>query len=197
MAVSLYHQGSNIDRARLRELTGQPEPTEVAPPRASLHHWLLQWIEWEGSPSEQLDSLPGVAWHASDAWARRHGRNIVLVHYDELSSDLEGSMRRLAARLDISVAESTWSDIVAQAGFEAMRGRAEHTAPDPADILKDRARFFRRGSSGAGREVLSPAEMDQYGARIGSLAAPDVVAWLHHDNEATSSVGADRSGRAE
>ena len=24
MAVSLYHQGDNIDRARLRQLTGQP-----------------------------------------------------------------------------------------------------------------------------------------------------------------------------
>ena len=26
MAVSLYHQGDNIDRVRLRQLTGQPEP---------------------------------------------------------------------------------------------------------------------------------------------------------------------------
>ena len=31
MAVSLYHQGSNIDHERLRRLTGQPEPATPRP----------------------------------------------------------------------------------------------------------------------------------------------------------------------
>ena len=37
-----------------------------------LHDWLRAWIDGDGSPAEDLDSLPGVAWHATDAWARRH-----------------------------------------------------------------------------------------------------------------------------
>jgi aryl sulfotransferase len=182
MAVSLYHQGDNIDRARWRELTGQAEPSEPPPPRPTLHEWLLDWIDWEGSPTEQMDSLPGVIWHTSDAWARRHQPNIVLVHYDDLCADLEGSMRRLAARLDLTVPESVWPVIVREAGFDAMRTRAEHTAPDPADILKDRTRFFRRGTSGAGREVLSPAERDRYRDRVRTMAAPEVLRWLHHED---------------
>jgi hypothetical protein len=137
-----------------------------------------------------------VAWHASDAWARRHRPNIVLVHYDELLRDLEATMRRLAARLDITVPEPTWPAIVADARFEAMRERAEDTAPDPADILKDRARFFRRGSSGAGGEVLSPDEMAHYDARIRILAPPDVVTWLHHESRETPLAVADRSDGA-
>jgi len=48
--------------------------------------------------------------------------------------------------------------MVRAAGFEEMRVNAVLTAPDPADILKDRSQFFRRGSSGAGREVLTPDE---------------------------------------
>ena len=47
MAVSLYHQGANIDRARLRQLTGQPEPAKP-PRRQPLQEWLLQWIDWDG-----------------------------------------------------------------------------------------------------------------------------------------------------
>ena len=35
MAVSLYHQGDNIDRARLRQLTGQPEPATATAPAAA------------------------------------------------------------------------------------------------------------------------------------------------------------------
>jgi len=182
MAVSLYHQGENIDRARLAELTGQPAPAP-APPRPPLHRWLLDWIDGPGSPAQQLDSLPGVAWHASDAWARRREPNIVLVHYDDLCADLEGEMRRLAAVLDITVAEAAWPVLVEAAGFEAMRAAAERRAPDPADILKDRALFFRRGSSGAGREVLSVDEWAHYEARVASLAPTPVVSWLHHDGE--------------
>jgi hypothetical protein len=186
MAVSLYHQGDNIDRTRLRQLTGQPEPAQPPAARPPLHEWLLSWIDWEGRSSEQLDSLPGVLWHVSDAWQRRHEPNIVLTHYDDLAADLEGEMRRLAARLGIGVAESTWPEIVSAAGFDQMRARAERSAPDPADILKDRSLFFRRGSSGAGREVLSIDELAHYHARVEHLAPADVLAWLHRDDHPAS-----------
>ena len=182
MAVSLYHQGDNIDRARLRQLTGQPQPTQPAAPRPPLHEWLLEWIDWEGRPSEQLDSLPGVLWHLTGAWERRHEPNIVLAHYDDLVADLEGEMRRLAVRLGITVPDSTWPEIVRAAGFDQMRARAEQSAPDPADILKDRSLFFRRGSSGAGREVLSADELAHYRARVEHMAPADVLAWLHRDD---------------
>jgi aryl sulfotransferase len=46
-------------------------------------------------------------------------------------------------------------------------------------VLKDRQRFFRRGSSGEGRDVLSSAEMNRYEARVSALAPDDLVAWLH------------------
>jgi aryl sulfotransferase len=71
MFVSLYHHGDNIDRARVRQLTGQPEPAEPPRPPTPLHDCLLRWIADNDDPREQLDSLPGVMWHLSDAWARR------------------------------------------------------------------------------------------------------------------------------
>jgi aryl sulfotransferase len=178
MAVSLYHQGDNIDRERVRELTGQPEPTkpQIRPP---LDEWLPIWINWDANPREYMDSLPGVMWHLSDAWARRAEPNIVLVHYDDLSQDLEGEMRRLAARLGIAVPDAKWPELVHAAEFEQMRARADRLAPDAMGTLKDRARFFRRGSSGAGRELLSSDDLARYNARAAELAPADLLAWLH------------------
>ena len=179
MAVSLYHQGANIDHARVRQLTGEPEPAE--PPRAAkpLRDWLLGWIARDQDPREQPDSLPGVMWHLSDAWTRRGEPNVLLVHYDDLTADLAGQMRWLAGRLGIAVAEQTWPTLVRAASFEAMRGRANQLVPT-AGIFKDDAAFFRRGTSGAGREILTADEVAGYHARVAQLAPPDLLAWLSH-----------------
>src|SRR5206468_6178515 len=51
-AVSLYHQGDNIDRQRLRELTGAPEPATPRSPSKPVHEWLLSWIASHDDPRE-------------------------------------------------------------------------------------------------------------------------------------------------
>jgi aryl sulfotransferase len=178
MAVSLYHQGANIDRARLRRLTGEPEPATPRRAAKPLRDWLLGWIAREEDPREQPDSLPGVMWHLSDAWARRAEPNVLLVHYDDLAAGLAGQMRWLAGQLGITVADQTWPALARAASFEAMRARADRLVPT-AGIFKDNAAFFRRGTSGAGREVLTADELAAYHARVARLAPPDLLIWLH------------------
>ena len=120
-------------------------------------------------------------WHLCDAWARRGERNVVLVHYDDLAADLEGEMRTLATLLGIGVRDKLWPDLVAAATFQSMRAVAQQAAPDPSAVLKDSAGFFRRGTSGAGLEVLSDDEVARYRARAAHLAPPDLLAWLHRE----------------
>ena len=178
VAVSLYHHGDNLDRARIAALTGeQPPPQPEA--RPPLDEWLRAWVAWDGEPRERLDSLPGVLHHLADAWARRREPNVVLVHYEDLEADLVGTMRRLADRLGFAVPAARWPVLVEAAGFEAMRRRADDLAPDRRGALRDRQRFFRRGTSGAGREVLGEAGVRAYEARARSLAPAELLAWLH------------------
>jgi aryl sulfotransferase len=178
MFVSLYHQGDNIDHQRLRELTGQPEPATPPGPRPPLHDRLLRWIASDADPREHPDSLPGLMWHLSGAWARRGEPNVLLVHYDDLSADLEGQMRALAGRLGIAVPEPAWPALVAAASFDGMRARADRLVPT-AGLFKSNAAFFRRGRSGAGRETLSESELATYYERAAELAPADLLAWLH------------------
>ncbi|MPZ95987.1 MAG: sulfotransferase domain-containing protein [Propionibacteriales bacterium] len=185
LAVSLYHQGDNLDRDRIRQLTGQPEPDGPSDPRPPVREWLLSWIDRDVGPHEQLDSLPGVLWHLSDAWARRNEPNIVLVHYDDLATDLDGEMRRLAARLDITVSDEIRPTLVDAATFDQMRSRADRLVPNTSGVLKDNAAFFRRGTSGAGRELLTIEELAGYRARTAQLAPANLLTWLHRDNGAT------------
>ncbi|MGO9557532.1 MAG: sulfotransferase domain-containing protein [Acidimicrobiales bacterium] len=180
-AVSLYHQGNNINRERLRQLTGASEPALPSPPRPPLHEWLVAWIGADPDPHDALDSLPGVMWHLSDAWARRNEPNVCLVRYDDLSADLEGEMRRLAGRIGITVSEAVWPELVTAASFRSMRAGVDRISPDPSGVLKDKKAFFRRGTSGAGLELLSPDEVARYHTRVSHLAPPGLLAWLHRN----------------
>ena len=177
MAVSLYHHVRNLDRARLRELSSQPVASEPAEPRP-LRDFLLGWIARDADPRAILDSLPGVMWHLSDAWARRDLPNVVLVRYRDLCGDLEGQMRRLAGLLGIFVPEAAWPGLVHAASFEQMRASAGQLVP-AGGIFKSDAEFFRRGRPGAAGEVLTDEELGEYYARVARLAPPDLVAWLH------------------
>jgi hypothetical protein len=178
MAVSLYHQGDNIDRERMRQLTGQPAPAGPPRPRKPVRDWLLAWIDDDADPREEMDSLPGVMSHLADAWARRAAPNVLLVHYDRLSADLEGEMRRIAGKLDIAVPEQCWPHLVEAATFERMRAAAVQMVPD-GGVLKSSAAFFRRGKSGAGRELLTDEEIAHYHERTALMAPQDLLAWLH------------------
>ncbi|AGL19543.1 sulfotransferase domain-containing protein [Actinoplanes sp. N902-109] len=174
MAVSLFHQGENIDRERLRELTGAvPGPRAERP---GPHDWLVRWAASTADPRAAMDSLPGVLWHLSDAWQRRHHPNIQLIHYADLKADLPGQMRAIAARLGLPAPDD---ELVEAATFGAMRARAAELAPNPLGVLKDSQVFFRQGRSGAGRELLSSEELDRYHRRAAELAPPDLLDWLH------------------
>jgi hypothetical protein len=180
--VSLCRHNEIIGPPPEPRLTGEPRPPEPPPPpmsREMMHDALLRWIAGDNDPRRALDSLPGFMWHLSVAWARRGESNVLLVHYDDLLADLEGQMRWLAGRLGIAVPEQDWPALIQAATFERMRGRAERLVPAPPEVVADSAAFFRRGTSGAGREILSDEEMTIYYASAARLTPPDLLKWLH------------------
>jgi aryl sulfotransferase len=173
MAVSLYHQGDNLDRERIAELTGRPLRDRLE--RPTLSNWLTDWVRAEADPTESMDSLAGVVHHAADAWRRRDDQQVLVVRYEELIADLEGAMRWLADRLDITVEQHEWPVLVEDASFASMRAAAGERAPDPRGVLKDPAAFFRRGRPGAGREVLDDRDVAAYERRVRDLVAAEDV----------------------
>jgi aryl sulfotransferase len=163
-AVSRYHQFTDLN----------PDAPEGSLP--SLREWLLSWIDrgdW------QPDSLNRLIWHLADAWTRRNEPNVALVHYDDLSTDLDREMRRLAELLGIEVREELWPRLVEAAGFTQMRNRADLLVPKGRGALKDNRAFFRRGRSGSGRELLTERELTHYQERTADLASADLLTWLH------------------
>jgi aryl sulfotransferase len=178
MAVSLYHHYANLNIRRVNELAGQPD-TGTPKPLPPLREWLLSWVFSDCNPYQRVDSLAGVLHHVEDAWSRQAEPNVILMHYDDLTADLEGQMRKLAERLGIAVPASLWPDLVGAATFSSMRSRAARFTPGPPGVLLDDTAFFREGQSGAADTVLSPEEFSLYRSRVAEMTSPEVISWLH------------------
>jgi hypothetical protein len=97
----------------------------------------------------------------------------------DLIDDLEAAMRRLATVLDLPIGAEELSELAGAASFESMRSKSDLLAPDPGGVLKSRSAFFRRGTSGAGAELLSARDLLLYEQRARDLAPEDLLAWLH------------------
>jgi hypothetical protein len=156
---------------------GPPIPAETEIGR----FW--EWVDAPvGMAGPRGESLANLVHHVSTFWARRDDPNVVLLHYDDLKSDLDGQMRAVSARLGIPVDETRWPALVEAATFDRMRADADRIAPDTTNqIWQDNQRFFNRGTSGQWRNLLDEAGVERYFARVAELASGDVASWLHRD----------------
>jgi hypothetical protein len=169
MRAAVVAGGAEDDPA-LPVLPVPPLPEGPPPPPRE------RFLAWMDSP-EVVATLAAAMHHLGTFWAARHESNVVLLHYDDLRADLPGQMRALAARLGVDVPEQAWPELVRAATFEDMRARPELT-PEKG-IWIDPTRFFRRGTSGQWRDLLTEEDLRRYAARVAELADPELVAWVH------------------
>jgi aryl sulfotransferase len=169
IAVSFYHQQRNFDAAK----AGLGTP----PPLPPLTEWLAAWIRQDADDvRQQVVSLPGVLHHITRSWQRRHHPDVLLVRYADLTTDLPGQMRRIAAHLNITVPEDRWSELVEAATFDRVKQRADRYAP--AGPLRDRSAFFRQGTNGSGAAVLGDDDLAAYERRLEQLVPAGLREWL-------------------
>jgi hypothetical protein len=159
---------------------GLPEPANVAPPpldQLSESERFWRWVDDETSPQEASSSLLRTLLHVETFWEAESTIDVVMLHYHDLTTDLEGEMRALSARLGIDVPDERWPDLVEAATFASMRRASANTVP--TGIWRDPDGFFKRARSGAGRDLLDEDGRRRYDARVASLISPELAAWLH------------------
>ena len=183
MSMHNHYTGNSASQLQLFDRIGLEDPLIGQPyPRlpASPAEFFRLWISTSTVP-RQTDGWPSTSFFDLEAsyWAERHRTNFPLVHSNDLKSDLDGEMRRIASFLNIPVDAAVWPALVAAASFEAMRAAGDSLMPHTRTMLVEGPqRFFNKGFNGRWRDVLTDDDLALYDAKVRTKLTPGLAAWL-------------------
>jgi len=155
---------------------GRPYPRPPADPMTFFRTWIRQPVQPEQSAP---GSNPSFFWTTRGYWGERKRPNLLLVHYADLSADLDGEMRRLAEFLTIDVDEAVWPLLVRAAGFEAMKAAGGELMPQTRSMFAEGPnRFFHKGESGRWKDLFTEEDLVAYATKAETELTPGLIAWL-------------------
>jgi aryl sulfotransferase len=127
-------------------------------------------------------NMAGLFDHVASFWNHRALPNILFLHYNDLSDDLEGEILRLANFLNIERSPHEISASANAARFDEMRADADNLAPGSKveGRWKSNANFFRKGRRGEWREVYSPETLALYNAATRARYDHKMLDWLEN-----------------
>jgi hypothetical protein len=105
----------------------------------------------------------GGSWfdHVAGWWARRGDPYVLILHYDDLVNDLEGSIRKIADFCGIEVPDDQMPRILERSSFAFMKqheSQFDHTSEVRWEGRVQQSAFLRKGQVGEGVKSLSPEE---------------------------------------
>jgi hypothetical protein len=135
--------------------------------------------------SEGHDS--GLFSHVASFWPYRALPNLLFLHYDDMSDDLEDEMARLANFLGIARSPNEIRALCERARFDAMRSGADDLAPGAKVVgrWKSNTDFFRKGRRGEWCEIYSAETKALYVTTTRGLYDHTMLDWLESGRAAT------------
>ena len=158
-------------------LVGDPLP----PAPDDVHELYTTWFEGNGKPFWPF-------WeNVSSWWNIRHLPNVKLVHFSDMKRDLPGSIRDIAAFLEIAIDERYFPAIIEHCTFDYMKAHAEQVTPLGGQPWRGGAKtFINQGSNERWRNVLSAQEVEAYEKRALAELGPECARWLANGAAATA-----------
>lgn len=168
---------NSLDKAGLGdESVGRPYPRPHADPARHFHRWISETVvpgDADGSP------VMSFFWFERTWWDARHRPNVLLVHYNDLKTDLAGEMLRVADFLAIPVPPGIWPTLVQAARFETMRREGDALMASMASIFKEGSRrFFYMGSNDRWKGVVNGKDLALYDAKFETMFSPACAGWI-------------------
>ena len=157
------------------------EGAHLAPPApmpADPHDCLVQWMDELESGADENMGLDYFGFE-NTYWRERSRANLLMVHYNDMITDLAGEMRRMSDFLEIDTPAGLMSELVEAARFNSMKKDGDALFPELKQMFDRGAdRFINKGRSGRWREVATDEDTRRYEAIERKKSTPGMTAWL-------------------
>jgi aryl sulfotransferase len=141
--------------------------------------FFLRWNE--AGTSHDLDRADWFFEIERSYWSERHLRNLLLVHFNDLKTDLSGEMRRISAFLEIPVSETIWTNLVEAATFDSMKRNGAQILAKTEHLFRGgHETFLHKGTSEQWRDVLTEADLELYEKHAHTALSPGLFNWLRN-----------------
>ena len=149
---------------------------------------LRQLPIWDGDMDELFDQWEmncSPIEHLASWWPMRGEEFVCFVHYNDLSADLDGEMRRIAEFLEIDVPADLWSETVDRCRLDRMRDEAAQSKRLNMIFEGGAESFFYKGTNGRWRDGLTEAQLERYDDMVADELVTDAAGWLEGGSLAT------------
>lgn len=124
-------------------------------------------------------TFEAIVHHFKSFLTWRHLPNVQLFHFADMKHDLAREMARFAVAMEVSHPSELMAELVAAAGFDAMKSNADKFAPEVGDgYWKEKRNFFSSGTSNKWEGRLSRQQIAAYDSRMDELLELDARHWL-------------------
>ncbi len=172
---SLYNHHANANEHWYDALNNAPGRVgpPIEPPPDSIPDYFRRWLAEDGYPFWSF-------WeNVRSWWAVRNLPNVKLVHFNELKKDLPGSIRAIAAFLDIPIDEAKFPAIVEHCSFDYMKSHAEEVSPLGGALWTGGAKtFINKGTNGRWRDMLTADDIARYDDKVRAELGEECAHWL-------------------
>jgi aryl sulfotransferase len=131
--------------------------------------------------------VPLPIWKTIRGWyGVRELPNVLIVHYNDLKTDLRGEIQRIAEFLDIEVNGGRLDGVVERCTFEYMKAHAEEMSPEQVEMVFEggAATFINKGTNGRWRDVLIADDVRLYEEKAVEELGEDCARWLAEGRKA-------------
>ena len=117
--------------------------------------------------------------HQQQWWDARRLPNLLLVHYNNLKSDLPAEMGRIAGFLGIEIQQELWPVLAEHCTFDYMKKNGSALVPTTGAFFEKGAQnFIHKGTNGQWRDMLTQKDIERYEQIASERLTPDCAHWL-------------------
>jgi aryl sulfotransferase len=155
---------------------GDPMPQRSDDLRATWRDWITRsWFDWESEGYPYWGNMH----HIQSFWEHRALPNILMVHYNDLSADLEGQIQRIADYLDLDATAEEVKRVAEATHFDTVKKNASELLPRMDLAFAGGAdAFIYKGTNGRWRGVLTEDDITLYEEAKTRVLTPDCAEWL-------------------